>query len=479
MQTVPHVKVLSVECAELPYVLRMPFRFGATTVREGLQAVIRVRLGLPGKGGEIFGYAAEALAAKWFDKSPALSDADNVQQLRDALRLTAKTYKAAAACSAFDLFANHHAEIEADARAHRLPPLVMSYGPALLDRAILDALCRAHGLSFRQAMQANLAGMHLGALDASLGSFDTSAFLASLKPQTQLDVRHTVGMLDPITEADLPTSGRADDGLPETLQEVIAHYGNRYFKIKLGGDDASDLTRLERIAAVLDARSFPYFVTLDGNEQYTSAEAVAMLWKAMEERPRLARLCASTLLVEQPIARGVVWSQPVQAIARHRPVIIDESDEDVGAFTRARALGYRGVSSKSCKGFYKSLLNLARCHVWNAQAAPGEPPFFLSAEDLTTQPGFSMQQDLALVSLLGISHVERNAHHFVHGFNGKPDAEAREFLAAHPDLYEIGDRSAAPRLRIRDGRVHLASLDAAGFGTSLHPHIKSWVEVVS
>lgn len=49
MQTVPHVKVLSVECAELPYVLRMPFRFGATTVREGLQAVIRVRLGLPGK----------------------------------------------------------------------------------------------------------------------------------------------------------------------------------------------------------------------------------------------------------------------------------------------------------------------------------------------------------------------------------------------------------------------------------------------
>ena len=51
----------------------------------------------------------------------------------------------------------------------------------------------------------------------------------------------------------------------------------------------------------------------------------------------------------------------------------------------ARACGYRGVSSKNCKGFYKSLLNAARCHEWNREA--GAPRYFLSGEDLTTASG--------------------------------------------------------------------------------------------
>ena len=41
----------------------------------------------------------------------------------------------------------------------------------------------------------------------------------------------------------------------------------------------------------------------------------------------------------------------------------------------------------------------------------------MSAEDLTTLAGVSVQQDLALVSLLGLTHVERNGHHFVDGMS--------------------------------------------------------------
>ena len=40
---------------------------------------MRVRLE---DGREGLGYAAEALGAKWFDKNPALSDEQNVEQLR-------------------------------------------------------------------------------------------------------------------------------------------------------------------------------------------------------------------------------------------------------------------------------------------------------------------------------------------------------------------------------------------------------------
>jgi hypothetical protein len=59
----------------------------------------------------------------------------------------------------------------------------------------------------------------------------------------------------------------------------------------------------------------------------------------------------------------------------------------------------------------------------------------MSAEDLTTQAGLALQQDLALVSLLGLGHVERNGHHYVRGLAALPPREQAAWLAAHPDLY--------------------------------------------
>ena len=48
------------------------------------------------------------------------------------------------------------------AGAAGLNPLVACYGPALLDRAVLDALCRLHGVSFYEAMRTNLPGTDTG-----------------------------------------------------------------------------------------------------------------------------------------------------------------------------------------------------------------------------------------------------------------------------------------------------------------------------
>ncbi|MEP6825319.1 MAG: hypothetical protein ABI919_10935, partial [Ramlibacter sp.] len=135
------------------------------------------------------------------------------------------------------------------------------------------------------------------------------------------------------------------------------------------------------------------------------------------------------------------------------------------SFVQARARGYDGVSSKTCKGFYKSILNAARCAAWNAQE--GTARYFMSAEDLTTQAGLSVQQDLALVNLLGITHVERNGHHYVNGMAALPAAEQDAFLAAHPDVYERSH--GAVRLKIRDGRIALGSLDCAGFASAAMP----------
>ena len=463
----PRVRVLGVEAFEQPFRLRMPFRFGAVTLTEGIQAIVRVRLRL-GDGRDGFGYAAEMLAAKWFDKNPELSDAQNQHQLRRSIELARAAYLEAPPSTPFELFAdNYRYQIRAG-RQLGLPALAASYGNALLDRAVMDAVCRIVGASFWTAMRSNLAGMAEHPLIPDLVAFDFTTFLADLEPVRSIAARHTVGMVDPIVAADRPSGSRVDDGLPETLEEVVAAYGHRCFKLKVGGDRQADLARLVKIAGVLDKVGEGLHVTLDGNEQFDDMDAMVDLWEAMEAEPALQKLCAATLFIEQPIRRQAALARSAAALARYRPVIIDESDGEIESFPRARSLGYGGVSSKGCKGFYKSLINLARCRLWNAE---GEGSFFLSGEDLTTQAGLAVQQDLALVALLGLADVERNGHHFVDGFAGRPEGEALAYWEAHPDLYRVS--GGRPRLAIRDGRLQLDSLDCKGFGSAVVPDLST------
>jgi len=365
----------------------------------------------------------------------------------------------------FGRFASHYTDHVAACALKSLNPLIASYGPALLDRAVMDAVCRLANVSFFDAMRANLGGMVLGEVAPDLAGFDIDKFLRSLRPLPAVHARHTVGLVDPITSADQEPNARVKDGLPETLEEVVAEYGHTYFKIKVSGDMRADIARLTAIACVLDRADAPYHVTLDGNEQYDSVEAVTELWSALERTPKLRRLVASTLFVEQPLTRAVALDVDVRPLSAHRPVIIDESDGTIDSFIAARGRGYRGVSSKSCKGFYKSVINAARCARWNADAKA--PAYFMSAEDLTTQAGVSVQQDLALVALLGLHHVERNGHHYVNGMAALPVAEQNAFLKAHPDLYA---RSAgAVRLRILEGRLALSSLNCQGYAVAVEP----------
>ena len=452
----PRLRVVAVERHEWPFTLRLPFRFGVITVTHGRQAVLRARIRLE-DGREGWGVAAESLAAKWFDKDPALSDAQNEHQLRRALELAEQQALAAGADTAFGHYANGYAAHVAACGAERLNPLVAGYGRALLDRACLDALLKLAGVDFFTGMRGNIGGMAPHPVAADLGGFDFAAMLAARAPAPRLHARHTVGLVDPITAADVIQ--RVDDGLPETLEEVAAQYGHRYWKLKVMGDVAQDVERLSRIAAVLD-RGPEYQASLDGNEQYADAEGAAALWRAMAAEPRLARLCRSILYIEQPVKRANALATTMAPLAQARPVIIDESDGELDAFVQARALGYAGVSSKACKGVWRSLVNLARCQAWGGG-------FFMSAEDLTTLAGVCVQQDLALVALLGLEHVERNGHHFVDGFAGRPKVEAYRFMEAHPDLY--ADTARGPRLAIRDGMLAIGSLAVPGLGANIEP----------
>ena len=449
--------------------LRLPFRFGIVTLTEAPQAFVRARIRLE-NGIEAQGGAAELLAPKWFDKDPALTNEQNFEQLRASLRLARDAYLASGENTAFGHSIEIYGPQIALGAAQGLNSLVACYGPALIDRAVLDALCRALDISFYKAVAANIPGVAAPGWQADLMAFAMDDFLAGLKPRSAIAARHTVGLVDPISAAEK----KIDDGLPETLEEVVDRYRHRWFKLKVGGDVRADVERLSAIASVLDARiGDPYRATLDGNEQFADAGEMIHLWRRMQEEPRLKRLASSIVFIEQPIKRSHALAGDISALALHKPVIIDESDDSLEAFPRARRLGYSGVSSKTCKGIYKSLLNAARCRLWNMEE--GRDRYFMSGEDLTLQAGLALQQDLALVSVLGLSHVERNGHHYVNGMAGLPEGEQEAFLQAHKDLYERSH--GAVRVRISEGMLAIKSLDAPAYASRVLPDWNAMREI--
>jgi hypothetical protein len=462
MREAARLRIREVDVRECAVKNRLAFRFGNVTATQGRQVVLRARIELE-DGRSTWGAAAEALAGAWYNKSPALTEDQKHDQLRLAIELASRRYIEQDWQTAFGHFESAYGFLNEQCARWRMPALMASYGAALLDRCVLDALGRLTGESFYDLVRGNAAGVHAAPLAPDLAGIDLATFLHSLSPAKMLHVRHTVGLVDPIVAADQPAGSGPNDGLPETLEQVAATYRHRYYKIKVGGEIDADLQRLAAIASVLDAQGTPYQVTLDGNEQYRDVATVVELLQALARTQALQRFYASILWLEQPLARDVALAGDVRAIAALKPVIIDESDADLDAFPSAIALGYGGVSSKDCKGLYKSILNRARCEVRNGSETPGR--YFMSAEDLTTLPGISLQQDLALVSLLGLAHVEKNAHHFVDGMRHRPQREQRSFTETHPDLYRLdtlADGSHVSRLNIAEGQVAIASLAVPG-----------------
>lgn len=456
MSDTPKLRIVDWAAYERPVTFRFPFRFGAAEVTDAPQAFVRVTVeDTLGRRAE--GWAAEMMMPRWFDKSPGLSVAQNIDQLRCALRLGLETLAEVGQDTAFGLHVRakplHHA-----ACADRgLNSLIASFGMALPDRAVLDALCRLLGQPAIAVLRANLAGMD-ARTTPDLAEFDFQAFLARLPAPNRINARHTVGLGDALHANEISTP--LNDGLPQSLDQVIATYGHRYFKLKLSGDPQADLTRLARIVAVLDAHAPGYHATLDGNEQYSGIASLTELLDGIARQPKLTSLRQGLLFVEQPIARAEALKADISALAARVALEIDESDSDIDSFLTAQRLGYTGVSSKSCKGFYRALLNAAR-------VAQGEG-LFLSAEDLTVQPGLALQQDLLLAAVTGNTHVERNGHHFAGGMGQAPDAEQAAYATAHPDLYH-SDRGKT-RLRLAGGSIALASVFAApGLGCSLAP----------
>ncbi len=139
-------------------------------------------------------------------------------------------------------------------------------------------------------------------------------------------------------------------------------------------------------------------------------------------------------------------------------MIIDESDGSLDDLPRALELGYRGTSHKNCKGIVKGIANAALL-----KQMPGS---ILSGEDLGNVGPVALLQDLAVMALLGITHVERNGHHYFRGLSMHPTAVQEAVLEKHSDLYSR-HAGGFPALQITAGALDLHSVNAAPFGCGI------------
>lgn len=453
--------------------LRVPFRYGIATMTRVPHLVVRVVAEIDGR--VQCGFAADNLPPKWFTKNPETSFQEEIADMLEGTQSAAAIARALSPMES--VFAWWQAVSQAQgtwAPTRDFPPLLAGFGVSQIERAVIDAFCRATGRKFGDAVRENAFGVHLGAIHPELGDAAPAEFLPP-RPERSIIARHTVGMADALDESE---PHGEPDGLPHSLEEFIRVQGITHLKIKLGGDIEEDRARLQRIAALVGRTGTRCAFTLDGNENFLAVPPFRALWEGLQADRDLADFMAGLIFVEQPFHRDVALSAATTtdllAWKERPPIIIDESDDRHDAVRVALAGGYVGTSHKNCKGVFHGIANA--CLIEKRRRENPGQPLHISAEDLTNLGPIALPQDLAVVATLGIRHVERNGHHYFAGLSQFPQAIQREALRHHPDLYTTHP-DGYPTVRIQSGALAIGSVVDAPFGVGFEPDLTEFTPV--
>lgn len=448
---------------------RMPFRYGIATVTELPHAFVRVTIEIDGR--TVTGVAADHLAPKWFTKDPATTPEEDIAGMARVIRRAMETARGLTGATPWAIWRELYARQADWGASENLAPLLTNFGVSLVERAMIDAFCRAKGRPFHLLLHEGVLDIPLGEIHPELAGQTT----ANLLPATPLDrilARHTVGLSDPLTDAEIAPEARLNDGLPQSLEACIAVYGLRHFKLKIGGDPVLDAARVAEIVSVIAARvrSDNWAFSIDGNESYKTLADLRAFWEAARAEPSLRSHLESShlLFVEQPLHRDIALSDEAGAAFAewpgHPPIIIDESDATLESLPRALALGYAGTSHKNCKGVFKGIAN-ACLLAYRRRTQPGLASL-LSGEDLSNVGPVALPEDLAVQAALGIESVERNGQHYFRGMAALPRDIQEQALRGNPDLYQtvVSPAGNFTALAITEGYIRLGSVNAAPFG---------------
>ncbi len=462
--TVPELRLVDAELHRTETETRMPFRFGIAVMTAAPHVILKCQYEIGGKTFE--GIAAEGLLPKWFDKSPEKSASQEIEEMLLVIRNAVAIARTLGPSTGFDFWRSIYDQQMTWASAQDLPALLTNFGVSMVERTMIDALAQSQGLNLAGLMRENVPGMDLQSIHPELGNLSPADLLPT-KPLESITARHTIGLSDPLTAADLTSDIRITDGLPQAFEDCIDAYGLRHFKLKVSGKVESDLERLRQIARiVVDRCGSDYAFTLDGNEQYHSFSDFVELWESVQADDSLRSFFQNLIFIEQPLHRSVALDgehAPIRDWEGGPPVIIDESDATLESLSKALELGYTGTSHKNCKGVMKGIAN--RCLINHYARTERSSRYQMSGEDLVNIGPVALLQDLAAQAVMGNSTVERNGHHYFCGLTPFAPSISRAMLDHHADLYTPLDDQYA-RLNVLNGALPMGSVNAAPFGVA-------------
>ncbi|WP_435156398.1 enolase C-terminal domain-like protein [Haladaptatus sp. DFWS20] len=442
---------------------RMSFHFGNVHVTKGPQILLTLDAEVDGKTET--GQSMGALAPMWFYKDPDMGLEAGIEAMVDVFEAACDLAKSLDdRPSPFALWSDLYDAVGTWATDTPHPNLLWNYGVSLVEQAVIDAYCCATQTPFPVAVRKNDLGIDLGTVHPELADASPGDLLPDA-PVSEVAIRHTVGLSDPLTSEEVPDGDRLDDGLPQTLAEYVDQQGINHFKIKLAAND-TDAERLRNIHAVVaDSDIDEYALSLDANEQYSDVADFREQWETLRKDPDIAALLDNLLYVEQPLPRDEAFSEATAdtfaAWSDRPPVIIDESDDRLDSLRQALDCGYAGTSHKNCKGVFKGLMN--RCLIEHRRQAVGDRAYLMTGEDLTTLGPVELPEDFVVAATIGMDNVERNGHHYYRGLSMFSDDVQEETLTAHPDLFTRHEDGFVT-LDVRNGTVSLDSVLEAPFG---------------
>jgi L-alanine-DL-glutamate epimerase-like enolase superfamily enzyme len=262
-----------------------------------------------------------------------------------------------------------------------IPPLGILVAASPFDAALHDAFGKVHGRNCYHTYGPDLFNRDLGEYLGRDYQGESLGDYVHREPAPTLPLYHLVGALDPLTAAD----------------------GLTHLKIKLNCDDlAWDVQRVvgvDRVAAGVADRLWHY--SLDFNERCPNVDYLLEFLQTLQSlsKPGYDRV----QYIEQPTHRYLANGYPVHAVAKQKPVVMDESLLDLETMHVAMDYGYTGVAFKACKGQTQSLL---------LAAAAQKLGLFRCVQDLTC-PGASLIHSAGLAAHIpGVMAIESNGRQY-------------------------------------------------------------------
>ena len=210
---------------------RQSFAIGGKPTKRRPRAILLVRLLLSDdRGKTAWGVAGDRPSFGWLDKRPGYTPEEKLERLLELVRGARDIYLSKPFKSPETHWINCHREILQLGIEQKHEALSSTFASALLERAMLDAFCRLHGVSLFDALKQRLLEPNFAELDPSLKGMKLHELLPS-QPRVSFNIRHTVGLSDPLLDSEIVPDERINDGEPESL-DASAHRADQRQKLE-------------------------------------------------------------------------------------------------------------------------------------------------------------------------------------------------------------------------------------------------------